>query len=371
MEVESLSAVLKIAVKRLWASIHGDPRVLGAARLHLTDSGLAAAYNLPSAFHVLPFAQACVAATVLQARQLDRNDVRDTTTVTVRPLHAGIHFRSERHIRLRNPLTHEEVSPGELWDPFSGDYQTREPGGWVRLHCNFAHHRNAALQSVGLSESSGATREDVQKACAERDSEDIERAVLELGGAAAKLRSMSEWKSSPAYATLRELRDVVTIRRVGAGQGPAHRWVPPTQVQDGEWRPLAGLRVLDLTRVLAGPVCGRILRALGASVLHVSSPHLPAIPAADVDTSFGKRSTFVDLDTAEGVQKLRELVRDADVVLQSYRPGALQARGFGLEDIVKENPNVVYLSVSAYGSLNDGEADPEIVKWSHRRGFDR
>ncbi|KAI8810135.1 putative acyl-CoA transferase/L-carnitine dehydrogenase protein, partial [Cladochytrium replicatum] len=136
--------------------------------------------------------------------------------------------------------------------------------------------------------------------------------------------------------------------------------------------PLAGLRLLDLTRVLAGPVYGRVLRVLGASVLHCSSPNLPTIPAADIDTSFGKRPTIVDLDTPEGREKGRGLVREADVVRSpAYRTGALQSSGFGLDDVVKENPNIVSATVSAYGSLKGGEADAYVVKWSHRRGIDR
>lgn len=121
------------------------------------------------------------------------------------------------------------------------------------------------------------------------------------------------------------------------------------------------VRFPHLTRSLPGPVCGRVLAAHGANVLHVSAAHLPALPAADPDTSVGKRSCYIDLRTSEGKHTLRNLIKDADVFLQSYRPGSLAAKGFGPQDVASINPGIIYASVSAYGRMGP---------WSRRRGFD-
>jgi crotonobetainyl-CoA:carnitine CoA-transferase CaiB-like acyl-CoA transferase len=145
---------------------------------------------------------------------------------------------------------------------------------------------------------------------------------------------------------------------------------PPSQMQ--RWpapKPSAGLakplplqclRVLDLTRILAGPICGRALAAYGADVLLINAPHLPNIDAI-ADTSRGKRSAWLDLRSAQGKAVLRQLIADADIFVQGYRPGALQALGFGPEQVAAINPHIVYVSLSAYGDTGP---------WAQRRGFD-
>lgn len=121
----------------------------------------------------------------------------------------------------------------------------------------------------------------------------------------------------------------------------AFRTASPDLIKE---RPLAGLRVLDLTRVIAGPVAGRTLAALGADVLWVTSPHLPSLPGLDCDMARGKRSVFLDLEQAGDAEKMRELVKGADVVIQSYRPGALAGRGWGREEVRALNSGIVYAS---------------------------
>jgi crotonobetainyl-CoA:carnitine CoA-transferase CaiB-like acyl-CoA transferase len=126
-------------------------------------------------------------------------------------------------------------------------------------------------------------------------------------------------------------------------------------------RPLSGIRVLDLTRIIAGPVAGRTLAAHGADVLNISSPHLPSIPSLVIDTGRGKRAAHVDLKTLDGVETLRQLVRNADVFIQGYRPGGLAARGFSEHDLLALKPGIVAVSLSAYG---------HVGPWANRRGFD-
>jgi hypothetical protein len=132
---------------------------------------------------------------------------------------------------------------------------------------------------------------------------------------------------------------------------------------------LEGIRVLDLTRVLAGPVCGRTLAgtasvpasafghhsnrgwhlpAHGADVLLVTSPHLPSLPFLDVETSRGKRTTQLDLNKPADTETLHRLLSDADVFVQSYRPGGLAERGFGPENCAAMRPGIVHASLAAF-----------------------
>ena len=176
---------------------------------------------------------------------------------------------------------------------------------------------------------------------------------------ATALRSFEQWDAHPQGQALAETPPV-TVRRVGDA--------PRRQIGGKPNRPLDGIRVLDLTRVLAGPICGRTLAgkrgshnmvvtaltcldivAHGADVLWVTSPKLPALPMLDLDTSRGKRTTQLDLNEVEGHKKLTELLKDADVFLQAYRPGGLASKGFAVDEVAKLRPGIVYASLCAYG----------------------
>ncbi len=122
----------------------------------------------------------------------------------------------------------------------------------------------------------------------------------------------------------------------------------PRAVERGA-RPLSGVRVLDLTRVLAGPTCARTLAEHGAEVLHVRSPKLPSIEPFVIDTNPGKRSCYLELDRREEVAQLRALVRDAHVFSQGYRPGALARRGFAPEALTQLRPGIIVVSIDCYG----------------------
>nr|WP_225312197.1 CoA transferase [Microbispora cellulosiformans] len=296
--------------------------------------------------------------------------------------HAAVAFQSERHFRTDGKAM-------DVWAALSGDYPASD--GWVRLHCNFDHHRDAALRALGLAPGSG--REAVERACAGRAAVEVEEAVVREGGCAAALRSRAEWLAHPQAQAFAGL-PLVGLSRLsgpggrdngrgaghGAGDGGVRGWAcgagggvghsagygpGPGEVGErgagGGERPLSGVRVLDLTRVIAGPVAARTLAAYGAEVLRVSAAHLPEVPGLVVETAFGKRSCHVDLRSEAGRDRLRELVRGADVVIQAYRPGTLQARGFGPDDLAALRPGVVSVDVSAYGSRGP---------WASRRGFD-
>lgn len=178
-------------------------------------------------------------------------------------------------------------------------------------------------------------------------------ALADAGLCAALIRTPEEWAAHEQARAIASL-PLFEIERIG--DAPAE----PIGRGDAS-QPLAGVRVLDLTRIIAGPVAGRTLASHGAQTLLVNGPHLPNIAPLVIDNGRGKRSTWIDLRDAAGVDTLHALAREADVFLQSYRPGALAARGFTPQALAARRPGIVYVSVSAYG-----HAGP----WAQRRGFD-
>lgn len=274
-------------------------------------------------------------------------------------------FRDERLLRV------DDVVP-DLWAPLSGDYRTAD--GWARLHCNFDHHREAVLRALGLPNDAGADK--AKQACASRTSHDIEDAVTAMGGCAAALRRPGEWRAHEQARVVAKAPLVGMVRLPGeagpetlAGGRVRQAAVSPGRLSGaagegegpGSARLLEGVRVLDLTRVIAGPVAARTLAAYGADVLRVGAEHLPEVPGLVISTAFGKRSCHLDLRTRDGVAALRDLVRGADVVVQGYRPGALARLGFGAEELAELRPGIVSVELSAYGRHGP---------WGGRRGFD-
>jgi hypothetical protein len=177
----------------------------------------------------------------------------------------------------------------------------------------------------------------------------------------AMMRSHEEWSASPHAKALAEL-PLLSIEKIGeAAPKPWPKtWTSKTSTEGGD-RPLAGIHVLDLSRVIAGPVAGRTLAVHGADVLLISGPDLPAIPWLTIDTGRGKLSSFVELKSEQGRDVFRGLLAQADIVSQGYRPKSIAALGFSPEEAARINPGIVYVSMSAYG-----HAGP----WAERRGFD-
>jgi crotonobetainyl-CoA:carnitine CoA-transferase CaiB-like acyl-CoA transferase len=238
------------------------------------------------------------------------------------------------------------------WDPLAGHYPTRD-GRTMFLHTNHPHHREGALRIAGARE---ATREALAEAVAKWDGLEIEQAIADGNCVGGLSRSREEWNAHPhgqAIAKL-PLLDIVKI-----GEAPAQPL--PRLEKDGTDRPLSGVRVLDLTRVLAGPTSGRVLAENGADVLHIAAPHLPYQTEILMDTGHGKRCAWIDLREAAGVETMKGLLREACVFTQGYRPGTLAARGFSPEQVAELRPGIVCVSICAYG--HEGP-------WSQRRGFD-
>jgi len=220
-------------------------------------------------------------------------------------------------------------------------------GRWSYLHCNFPNHRAAALSVLGVPED----REAVCKAVAQWDALELEEAIIAAKGAGGMVRTMDEWAKHPQAAAIATL-PLIEIVKIGDGA--------PQKLPDGD-RPLSGIRVLDLTRVLAGPTCARTLAEHGADVLKITGAHLPNIGYQEYDTGHGKLSAHLDLREAKDVEILKGLVRETDVFSQGYRPGTLGARGFSPEALAKLRPGIVFVSLCAFG---------HVGPWASRRGFD-
>ncbi|PWC28952.1 CoA transferase [Teichococcus aestuarii] len=310
--------------------------LLGQARLEGEDP------VQPSSFHVGAAAQASIAAAALAAAEIHRQRGGPAQAVRVSMRHAAAEFRSERHLRLDGAL------PPDPWDAIAGLYRCGD-GGAVRLHTNFPHHRAGMLRLLGEPP---ATREGVAAALRGWRALELEEAAAAAGLCAAALRGTVEWAAHPQAAALAG-QPPLLLERIGAA--------PPTKLPPLATRPLTGLRVVEMTRIIAGPVAGRCLAAHGAEVLHIGAAHLPTIPALDMDTGRGKRRLLLDLRQPAEKAALEEHVRGADVFLQSYRPGALAARGVSPEALAALRPGLVCASLSAYGHLGP---------WAGRRGFD-
>jgi crotonobetainyl-CoA:carnitine CoA-transferase CaiB-like acyl-CoA transferase len=322
-------------LRQLWAAASGDPAALAAVELRGEDPAL------PSAFRVGTAAQATIAAAGLAAAEVHKRRGGPGQSVSVDMRHAAIEFRSERYMAV------DGKPPGPSWDKIAGVYRTGD-GRYVRLHTNFPHHREGMLKLLGCA----YERQAVASALETWQGEAFETAAAEAGLVATMMRSPAEWAAHPqgkAIATL----PLFEIRKIG--EAPA-RPFPAA----GE-RPLSGLRVLDLTRVIAGPVCGRTLAAHGADVMRITGPHLPGFPMLDTDTGRGKLSAALDLRAEEDCDRLKGLLRDAHIFVQGYRPGAIARHGFSPEACAEIRPGIVAVSLCAYG-----HAGP----WASRRGFD-
>lgn len=260
----------------------------------------------------------------------------------VTPARVAASFLGDRVMRLDG-----RAVPG--FAPLSGFFETAD--GWLRTHANYPHHRARLLAALALPED--ADRDRLARALAGMPAAEAEDRIVGAGGIAARMRDPGEWSASPAGRALAD-RPLVSV--AVRGEGP--EWAPGPRRGRAGLDLLRGLRVLDLTRVLAGPVATRSLALLGAEVLRVDPPALPELDAVHWDTGAGKRTALLDLGRPEDLARLRELLADADVLVTGYRPGALDRFGLAGEGLP---PGVLHASVSAWGAEGP---------WAGRRGFD-
>lgn len=235
--------------------------------------------------------------------------------------------------------------PG-VWDSIAGDYKTRD--GWIRLHTNAPHHKLSALSILNCEDK----RDSVAREISLYSSEALETAIVEAGGCVAQMRSLEEWKNHSHGKFLQN--------------EPLVDWQYHTAVKrsyvniNKNSAPLSGVRVLDLTRILAGPVASRFLAGFGADVLRLDPPGWDE-PGVIPEVTLGKKCASINLKSSSGRQLFIQLLTDADVLLHGYRADALAKLGFSENEIRNINPNLIQVSLNAYGWTGP---------WKNRRGFD-
>ncbi|HET6812080.1 MAG TPA: CoA transferase [Acidimicrobiales bacterium] len=296
--------------------------------------------SLPSAFRVEDTALACVAVALGMAAELARVRGHRLQGLGLDRAHVAAAVRSERYFRVGGRGAGMGFAPlSRVW---------RAADGWVRTHANYPWHRVALLAALGA----GEDPESVAAAIGALPAEEVEGRVFSAGGVAVAVRSAEQWSRHPQGAAV--AREPLIGHELAAA-GPVREW------DDGDG-PASGVRVLDLTRVIAGPVCTRLLGALGADVLRLDPPGHPDLPSgAPADTLLGKRSALLDLADPVEREQLDQLVDSADVVVCGYRPGALDRFGLGAEDLAARRRGLVVVYLDAWGHTGP---------WAGRRGFD-
>ncbi|MGI5354470.1 CoA transferase [Streptomyces sp. CA-252508] len=344
--MDSAFSTLSAGTSHAWAALGADPALVERVSYGGRPGGL------PARLPVMGLARATVAVCSLAAAELASvRTGRAVPRVRVDDGAVAAAFLSERLVRV-------DGRAGTGFAPLSRFWRAAD--GWVRTHANYPHHRDRLLRALGVPDGPGVA-DAVAEAVAGRRAVDVEDAVYAAGGLAVAVRDVARWAAHEQGALV-PARPLLTLERVDgpAEAGPPRAWSRVT----GAGTPLlpcAGVRVLDLTRVLAGPVATRTLALLGADVLRIDAPHLPESQEAHDDTGMGKRSTTLDLGRRADHRVFEELLADAHVVVTGYRPGALDRFGLSAEALAERRPGLVVGQLSAWGRYGP---------WRGRRGFD-
>lgn len=317
----------------IWRALDGDVAAISSMRW--IGHG-----DLPSVFATSDLAQASVASAGLAVADWIRTRSGEMPAVECDRRLASMWFSSS--------LRAQGWTPPALWDSVAGDYRTTD--GWIRLHTNASHHRAAALQVLGLTPD--AEREAVAAHVARWKGGELEAAIVTNKGCAAEMRSQAQWADHPQG---RAVAAEPLIKHTAYAAG----WSRKAAAFDVA-RPLAGIRVLDLTRVLAGPTATRLLAGFGAEVLRID-PASWDEPGVVPEMTLGKRCAHLDLRQSEGRSRFEALLAQADVVVHGYRPQALEGLGLGEARRRDIAPGLIDVALDAYGWSGP---------WSGRRGFD-
>ncbi len=317
-------------LSQLWTALGGhseDERIV-----EMSGAG-----DLPSVFAVTELAVAAIDVACLSVAELL------ATKYTARPA-----VRVDR--RLASMWFASSLRPNgwtlpPIWDAIVGDYQTDD--GWIKLHTNAPAHRAAALDVLGVP----AEKDAVTKAVSGWKKDALEAAIVDRGGCAAAMRSAADWRAHPQG---RAVAAEPLFHLAVMNEGSPPKWSVPRE------RPLSGIRMLDLTRVLAGPVATRFLAGLGADVLRVDPPGWEE-PALVPEVTLGKRCTRLNLRDRAGRSRFIDLLSQADVLVHGYRPEALARLGFDPNRRRETRPGLIDVTLDAYGWTGP---------WAARRGFD-
>ena len=326
-------ASARTELERLWSLADADRQAL--ERVDLTGEEPV----LPSVFPIGTAASACIGAAGLAASELWRLRTGTAQSVRVAMRNAGIAYRSERYLR---------IDEAPVDGPHRAQSYFRDASGrWMQLHMAYPHHREGILRVLGCPDDEGA----IARTFARKDAFELEDALAAQGLPGYALRTREEWGAHPQASALASV-PVIAIERLGDAA--------PRPLPAGE-RPFSGVRVADLTRVIAGPIGTRTLAAHGADVLRIHPPHLPEMPVLAIDGGRGKRCAHVDLRSSRDRRDLDALIEGTDVFVQGFRPGGLASLGYAPEAVAARRPGVVYVTLSAWG---------ETGPWAGRHGFD-
>jgi hypothetical protein len=330
------------SITHIWTESLGLPKLaLDALDISDDDAGCC-----PSTFKVEHLAQSTIALSALSAALFWSYRHQCAMPKVIVPAeHACVEFQCERHYALNGkPAPSSRTIIGGLH---------KAADGHVRIHDSFPNHRRNTLRILGLLDH--ATREDVANKVFEWKAVQLEGEAVHGGAVIAALRSFEEWDALPQASAVANWP--IIINRI-TNSAP---YSPPVPKSCGSIKCLRGIRVVEMSRVIAAPVAGKTLAVHGADVIWITSPTLPDLPDLDIDFSRGKRTVQLDIKRPDDKAKLLDLLRTADVFIQSYRPGSLAAQGLSAAELAKINPNLILASLNAYG--------PE-GPWSNRRGFD-
>lgn len=330
------------SLKYLWIGLDLPDEALASVQLQGGDD-----IAIPSSFKIGHLAQSSIALSGLAAALVhSRRNATTIPRVFVNRKHAIAEFRSEALYLLNGQ------KPELPWGSIGGLHKTSD--GYVRCHDSFPNHRNAALKLLGCSTT--ASRTQVAEKIRSWKSADLENAAVNNKAVIFAMRSYVDWDVTSQAQAVQEFPITITKVKDGIPGFPSH-------FSNDQSKCLRGLRVLEMSRVIAAPVAGKTLAAHGADVLWITSPNLPDLPDLDKDIGRGKRTAQLDLNRAEDMKRLRKLLQEADVFLQSYRPGSLNEKGLAIKDLLRERNGkpLVCASLSAWGTSGP---------WSNRRGFD-
>lgn len=301
---------------------------------------------LLSSFKVDILAQSAIAVSALAAALYwSVRHANVIPLVTVPAEHACIEFKSERLYTLDGKI----ASPP--WGTIGGLHKASD--GYVRIHDSFPNTRRNVLQILGLD--LDASKDDVGKEVMKWEAVQLEDEAFRRGAVIAALRSFEEWDALPQAQAIADFPILMTKA------SHVTPYMPSVPSAVGGNKCLGGIRVVEMSRVIAAPVAGKTLAAHGADVIWITSPSLPALPDLDIDLSRGKRTVQLNIEKSEDKVKLLDLLSTADVFIQSYRPGTLASKGLSVEELRKVNPNLIVASLDAYGPNGP---------WSQNRGFD-
>lgn len=323
-----------------WNLLNGNPEHLR----NLDFSGPECV--LPSKFDVTAFASttigiASLAVAELKSIRSQSSSDKKFSQINVNTLHACASFKGDS---LFKPIGWELPSP---WDPFAGDYQCVDR--WIRLHTNYSYHRDAVFKVLGKF----SNREELAQAVSKKDSVELEQCIFEAGGCSAVMYDRQTWeKHSHGQYTL----DEKIIHQTKRHEGEALF----NGISEHDF-PLKGIRVLDMTRVIAGPTCTKFLSAYGAEVLRIDPPNFAEVEGLLPETTVGKRRAFLDIKSHEGRNIFEKLLKESHVFVHGLRPDALEKLGIDLNLLSKINPSLIVASLNAYGSKGP---------WKNKRGFD-